>query len=248
MKAQSTSMTLYHFDPGHHREVSVWHDQDHKPEVVGTMPGIFISQRWVAPPDLMQARPESSLEHNGGEYVNMYWSTDPPDKMSADFGVLGHHMALVGRMEPMKYIHRTWGSRLRPASAYTRPGVALSADALTCAPQVTGLMVVIGELIDGDQRDAYARWHETEHIPLILDTGVFSAAVKLMSDSPAERNVFVALYYTERPDVCDAYVEFQKITAGWRNTDKDFPNADQVRKRIHHGMYRPSIGFYNYYD
>jgi hypothetical protein len=56
MKAQSASLTLYHFEPGHHTEVCMWHDQDHKPEVVGTMPNVFISQRWVAPPELMAAR------------------------------------------------------------------------------------------------------------------------------------------------------------------------------------------------
>src|SRR5918999_6123660 len=61
MKARSASLTLYHFADGHHREVCIWHDQDHKPEVVATTPGIFISQRWVAPPELMAARSPSTL-------------------------------------------------------------------------------------------------------------------------------------------------------------------------------------------
>src|ERR1044071_8788445 len=104
MKAQTASLTLYHFEPGHHREVCIWHDQDHKPEVVGTVPGIFVSQRWVATPDLMAARPPSSLEHNGGEYVNMYWTATTPQELQADFAALGRRLDLVGRMEPMKYI------------------------------------------------------------------------------------------------------------------------------------------------
>src|SRR3954449_6093538 len=114
MKARTASISMYHFEPGHHREVSIWHDQDHKPEVVATVPGIFISQRWVAPPDLMAARPRSSLAHAGGEYVNLYWTTTTPEQLRADFQVLGRRLEMVGRMEPMRYIHRTWGGRLRP--------------------------------------------------------------------------------------------------------------------------------------
>src|SRR6266545_1211791 len=116
MKAQAASLTLYHFEPGHHREVCVWHDQDHKPEVLATVPGIFVSQRWVAPPDLKATWPASGLEHGGGEYVNLYWTATPPAQLEADFHVLGQRLEAVGRMEPMRYIHRTWGRRLRPVS------------------------------------------------------------------------------------------------------------------------------------
>ena len=248
MKARSASLTLYHFEPGHHREVCEWHDQDHKPEVVGTMPKIFISQRWVAPPDLMQLRPASSLDHNGGEYVNLYWSSGTPDELEADFKVLGRRLELVGRMQPMQYIHRTFGRRLRPVSAYTRAGLALSAEAVTCAPQTSGLLVVIGELLDSDQRDAYATWHETVHIPMILETGIFSGVVKLMSDAPADQNLYVVMYFTDRPDPCAAYQEFREIGAGWAAGGRDFPNSDRVRKRVHSGMYRPSMGHYEFYD
>jgi hypothetical protein len=152
MKARSASLTLYHFEPGHHKEVRIWHDQDHKPEVVGTTPHIYISQRWVAPPDLMATRPPSSLEHNGGKYVNLYWSSGTPDEMQADFGVLGRRLELV------------------------------------------------------------------------------------------------VLYYTDRPDPAVAYTDFQQIANGWKRSGKDFPEGDSVRKLIHSGMYRPSIGHYEFYD
>jgi len=248
MKARSASLTLYHFEPGHHKEVCTWHDQDHKPEVVGTMPNIFVSQRWVAPTYLMAMRPASTLEHNGGEYVNLYWSSGTPDEMHADFGVLGRRLELVGRMQPMRYIHRTWGRRLRPVSAYTRPGLELSAEAVTFAPQTSGLLLVIVQMLDSDRRDAYASWHESEHVPMILDTGIFSGSVKLMSDAPEDRNLFVVLYYTDRPDPGAAYAEFRDISSEWKKSGKDFSNADSARKLIHSGMYRPSIGHYEFYD
>jgi len=248
MKARSASLTLYHFEPGHHREVCVWHDQDHKPEVVGTMPHVYVSQRWVAPPDLMALRSQSTLEHQGGEYVNLYWSSGTPEEMHADFGVLGRRLEVVGRMQPMRYIHRTWGRRLVPISLQSRTGLEISAEAATFAPQTTGLMVVVVELTDSANRDAFAQWHETVHMPMILETGVFSAAAKLISSDPQERDLCVILYYSDRSDIAAAYGEFQDISRGWRGTDKDFPDAASARRIVHSGIYRPSIGHYEYYD
>jgi hypothetical protein len=248
MKAKSASLTLYHFEPGHHREVCMWHDQDHKPEVVGTTPHIFISQRWVAPSDLMALRGGSSLDQNGGEYVNLYWSSGSPEELQANFNLLGRRLEMLGRMQPMQYIHRTWGGRLIPISAHTRRGLELSAEAATFAPQWSGLLVVIFKLADSDRRDAYARWHETNHIPMILETGIFSAAVKLISSARDESDVCVVLYYTDRPDVGAALTEFREVADSWRGTARDFPDAASARSLIHSGIYRPSIGHYEYYD
>jgi hypothetical protein len=249
MKAKCASLTLYHFAHGHHREVCVWHDQDHKPEVVGTVPGIFISQRWVAPPEMKELWPASSLNAGGGEYVNLYWTTTTPDELDTDFQVLGRRLESVGRMEPMRHIQRTWGRRLQPVSAMSRVGLPLSADAVTCAPQNTGLMLSIEEMSDGPERDAYARWHEAEHLPMILETGIFTCAVKLMSEAAEDRNLLIVLCYTDRPDPGAAYAEFLETSAGWaNNATTDFPHAAAVRKQIHHGIYRPSIGHYEFYE
>jgi hypothetical protein len=243
MKAQSASLTLYHFADGHHREVCVWHDQDHKPEVVATTPSVFISQRWVAPPDLMAARSPSTLPHNGGEYVNLYWSSGSAEQLHVDFDVLGRRLELVGRMQPMQYIERTFGSRLRPVSIQARPGLELSPEAVTCAPQNQGLLLVIGELQpDGGGAD-FARWHETEHIPEILATGIFSGCAKLMSAAAAEPNLLVMLYYSDRDDPLAAFQEFRSAASGFRQ----YPDAERAFRRLHTGMYRPSIGFYDYY-
>jgi hypothetical protein len=233
MKARAASLTLYHFADGHHREVCVWHDQDHKPEAVATTPGIFISQRWVAPPDLMAARTPSTLPHNGGEYVNLYWSTGTAEELHADFDVLGRRLELVGRMQPMRYIDRTWGRRIQPVSFHARDGLELSPEAVTCAPQNQGLFVVIGELQPSDGGADFARWHETEHIP----------EIQLMSADPDEPNLMVILYYSDRDDPLAAYQEFQAAAKGLRRHS----DAERAFRRLHSGMYRPSIGFYDYY-
>jgi hypothetical protein len=246
MKARSASLTLYHFDAGHHREVCLWHDQDHKPEVVGTVPHIFISQRWVATPELVAEQPSSQLEYGGGEYVNLYWSSGTTAELESNFSVLGQRLSLLGRMEPMRYIHRTWGQRLVPVSTYARPGLELSAEAVTFAPQTTGLMLVILQLLDSDARDGYARWHESVHVPMILDTGVFSGVVKL--GAPSDPSLMLMLYYTDRADPCAAYHEFHAVSRSWRGTDKHFEAIDRARTLVHSGMYVPSIGHYDYYQ
>ncbi|HEU0166942.1 MAG TPA: hypothetical protein VFS62_04135 [Chloroflexota bacterium] len=243
MKARSASMTLYHFQPGHHKEVCLWHDSDHKPEVVGTMPHVFISQRWVAPPDWMDLRGPTELPQRGGEYVNLYWSSGSVQEMTDDFDYLGKRLGAVGRMGPMKYIERTWGGRLRPVSVQTSPGRAQSGEAVTGSTMMTGLLVVIGLITDDSKRGDYLSWHEHEHMPLIMESRLFAGAAKLMSENP---NEYIALYYTDDPDPKKVYAEFQKLMAG--NRGKDFPNADAVRKRVLGAMYRPSMGQYEFYD
>ncbi|MBV9329166.1 MAG: hypothetical protein JO352_36140 [Chloroflexi bacterium] len=245
MKARSASLTLYHFEAGHHREVCLWHDQDHKPEVIGTVPYIFISQRWVATPELLAEQPASRLEHHGGEYVNLYWSSGTPAELESNFSVLGQRLTLLGRMQPMQFIHRTWGQRLVPVAAHARRGLQLSAEAATFAPQTSALMLVVMKLLDSDARDGYARWHESVHLPMILDTGLFTAAVKLAS--PSDPDLMVLLYYTDHPDPCAAYREFHTVSRSWRHTDKHFAEIDRAREMIHSGMYIPSIGHYDYY-
>jgi hypothetical protein len=239
MKARSVSLTLYHFTPGHHREVCVWHDQDHKPEVVATMPHIFISQRWVAPPELMAARGAGTLPHNGGEYVNLYWSSGSGDEMQADFAVLGRRLQLVGRMAEMQYIERTWGDRLRPVSVQARAGLPLSPEAVTCAVQMMGLYVEVIELLDQPGRTAYARWHETEYIPALLERSHFSGAAKLQPQRSTDE--MVTLFYSDDPDPLRAYQSIAQAAAA-------LPAPAAAARLVHSGMYRPSIGLYDYYD
>lgn len=243
MKAKSASLTMYHVEEGRHREVLVWHDQDHKPEVVGTTPHIFISQRWVATPDLMEARPPSSLEFAGGEYLNLYWSAGTAKELEENFKLLDARLRPIGRMEPMQYMRRTWGDRLLPVSGQIRPGLELSVEGVTCAPQTSGLMVVLETLRDSDQRAEYERWVEVEQMPRVLHTGLFSGAVRFQSGTGANGDLSAVFYYTDHADPLAAYREFRDLEAGWTG----FPDADSAPRPVHSGMYKPSMGFYDYY-
>lgn len=191
MKAGTISLGLWHIERGRHREVCQWNDADHKPEVLGTTPNVFVSQRWVATPAMIAARPSGRLTDGGGEYVNLYWTTGTPDELGRDFQALGARLTEVGRMEPNKYIHTSWRTRTRPGSLQARPEQVLSAEAVAASPVNSGMLLVINDVPDGPRRDDYVRWRQTERVPMILGTRHFNGAVSV-TGSDAERQNHVA--------------------------------------------------------
>jgi hypothetical protein len=248
MKAGTVSLGLWHIEPGHHREVCQWHDADHKPEVLGTTPNVFISQRWVASPAMVAARSAATLPDGGGEYVNLYWTSGTPDELGRDFEELGTRLTAAGRMEPNKYIHTAWRTRTRPQSLQARPNQVQSAEAVPAAPLNRGLMVVVKELLEAPQREAYLKWYQNEHVPRVLDTGLFTGAATV-SGSDAERQQHMAvLFYTAEEDVLGVYVELQKRLAEWRATGREFPESVRVSRVLHSSIYTNSIGQYDFYD
>ncbi len=68
------------------------------------------------------------------------------------------------------------------------------------------------------------------------------------SSDPEEEDLSVILYYSDCADPAEAHREFTDISRSWRGTDKDFPDAASARRVVHAGVYRPSIGHYDYYD
>ncbi|HUZ19202.1 MAG TPA: hypothetical protein VMU75_01340 [Acidimicrobiales bacterium] len=252
MKARSASVSLYHMAPGHHRETCIWHDADHKAEVLGSVPNVFVSQRWVTPPGWMAVRPPTDLLEGGGEYVNIYWSSGTPEELSADFERLGADLTLVGRMDAVKYMEKVWPplphGALRPVLSEARPGVAISGEAVTASTANTGLVTVIGELSDETRLDDFARWHEGEHIPRVLETELFTGAAKLVCDEPGLQRAYVTLYYTDDPSPVDVYSEFSRLAADWLANGGDFPGGAQSHRTTFQSVARPSIGHYDLYE
>jgi hypothetical protein len=248
VKAGTINLGLWHIEPGHHREVCQWHDVDHKPEVLGTTPNVFISQRWVATPAMIAARAPGRLADGGGEYVNLYWTTGTPDELRQDFQALGARLTDVGRMEPNKYIHTSWRTSTTPGPLQARPDQVLSAEAVAASPVNTGMLLVINDVPDGPRRDEYVRWRQAERIPMILGTGLFDGAVTV-TGSDADRQSHVAdLFYTRVDDPTSAYLELQTLLADWSKTGRDFPDVNQVRTKLHSCMYTNSIGRYEFHD
>ena len=107
MKAHSALLSLYSIEPGRHREATMWHDADHKAEVIGSLATVFISQRWVTPPEWLPLRFAPNLPDGGGEYVNLYWSSAEPADLQRNFSAFGRAMTLAGRMGPVQYMTKT---------------------------------------------------------------------------------------------------------------------------------------------
>lgn len=250
LKAKSASLSLYHMDPGHHREASRWHDADHKAEVIGSAADIFISQRWVTPPDWIDLRPKSDLPEGGGEYVNLYWSAATPDELSATFQALGTDLASVGRMDTVRYMHRVWpnagvGNKLVPAWLTTRPGYTVSAAAVTASTNMTGLVTIVGSGAAGED---FHRWHEGEYLPKVLETGLFAGAAKLAPEEANEAGVYLTLLYLDTDSPADAYVEYREKLASWTSESKGAPDSWAGHATVFESLAAPSIGHYDYYE
>ena len=247
MKAGTISLGLWHLAAGHHAEVCRWHDADHKPEVLGTTPHVFVSQRWVATPAMIELRSAAQLPFGGGEYVNLYWTDGTPEELGRDFEALGARLTAAGRMEPMQYIHSVWRTRTRPAALRACSGQVLSPEAVPTAPLNTGLVVEVQALLGGAERDAYVRWYEDEHIPSVLESGLFVGAVTLMGSDAERADHLAALWYTDAADTESVYRELVAIHADRQRAGRSFPSADTVRTVLHSSMYANSIGRYDYY-
>jgi hypothetical protein len=254
-KAQRASVTLYHMDPGHHREASIWHDADHKAEVIASVPHVFISQRWVTPPSWMALRPPSKLPEGGGEYVNVYWSSGTAEALSEDFNRLGTDLGAVGRMDTVRYMHLIWptgaGSRLRPTCLETRPGLPISAAAVTASTAMTGLVATVGRgptSGGGPAGGDFDRWHETEYLPKVLATNLFAGVAKLALDHPDHRGTYITLLYTDEPAPAETYGEYREKVRAWAADPNGAPDAWPGHTAIFETIAQPSIGRYDVYD
>lgn len=248
-KARSASVTLYHMDPGHHREASVWHDADHKAEVIASVPGVFISQRWVTPPAWIPLRPHSDLPDGGGEYVNVYWCTNTADELSADFGRLGSSLGGVGRMDTVRYMHLVWPTggdmKMRPAFFAAGPSLTTSPAAITASTAMTGLVAVVGTGPTGD----FDRWYETEYVPKVLATGLFAGAAQLAVGEPRDgRATALTMLYLDTPDPAGAYVDYREHVRSWADEARGVPDAWDGHETVFETVAQPSIGRYDVYD
>ncbi|MBO0730682.1 MAG: hypothetical protein J2P57_15605 [Acidimicrobiaceae bacterium] len=247
-KAQSASVTLYHMDAGHHREAAMWHDADHKAEVIASVPNIFISQRWVTPQDWIRLRPPSELREGGGEYVNVYWSSGTADELSSDFGRLGTDLASAGRMDTVRYMHLCWPTgggnfKMRPVHFAPRPGLPISAAAVTASTAMTGLVAVVAM---GPGRGDFDRWYKGEYLPKVLATNLFAGAA-VLSVGP-EADTYMTLLYLDSANPADDYVEYREHLRAWGSEPNGVPDAWAGHTTTFETVARPSIGHYNFYD
>jgi hypothetical protein len=252
MKAQCATLSLYHIAPGRHREALKFHDLDHKAEQLGSVPGVFVSQRWVTPPEWLALRPPSELRESGGEYVNISWSSGTAEDLVSGFKRLHDECAPQGRMEPLRVMDKVWPEfpllPLRPILMESRPGAGRSGGAVMASAVNTGLVTVIGEIRDEARAEEFVTWHQGKYLPMVLDTGLFAGAVKLVWDPPGPRGLYVILYYIDAPSPSDVYAAFGEFAAGVIRRGDDFPGGDLAHRIVFQSLFRPSTGHYEFYE
>lgn len=254
MKLNVGALSMYHIADGHHRETAWWHDADHKAEVIATVPGIFLSQRWVTPPGWLGLRPASPLAHGGGEYVNLYWSSGSDAELTRDFADLGARMTAVGRMRPAeKYMEKVWPvharSRIYPESVQARPGLVTSAEAAMASTASTALLTVI-DSVDETEAGDYSAWQRDQYIPMVLGTGIFTAAALCTLDAGSSRDdgQFVTLCYLDSDAPEAAYRQFREVRARWSAEGRLGPQGPgSGYRQILETVAVPSIGNYSFY-
>jgi len=253
MKANGAAFGLVHIDAGHHRATCEWHDNDHKAEVIGSLPGVYSTQRWVTPPEWMKLRAPNDLPFAGGEYINMYWTTETGEELSARFGELGRQLEAAGRLEPMAYWKGCWprvdgGPGWYPTTVIAAEKAITSAEGVLASIGMTGLVSVIEIAHDGVDAQEVRRRQSNEIIPAAIATGLFEGAAQLNSDRPGLEGTSVLLYYVNADDPAEVFDEYRRFNEAKLKTDKLFATHQGSVRTVFESVSRPSMGHYEYYD
>jgi hypothetical protein len=151
-----------------------------------------------------------------------------------------------------KYMQKVWPlaspGRLLPSLFRTRPGLALSGEAVVASTAMTALLTRVETVSNDQQRESFRRWHEDEYIPMVLETGLFAGVAKLAMATPGADGQFVTFYYLDSSSPAEAYVQFRETTAEWEAKQLLGPAQDAAHRTMHESLACPSIGHYDYYD
>ena len=252
MKANGAAFSLYHMEAGHHRATCTWHDNDHKAEVIGSLPGVYSTQRWVTPPEWMKLRPPNDLPYGGGEYINMYWTAETGAELSARFRELGRELTAAGRMAPMAYMKRSWPESgetpWHPTTITAGEKTVTSAEGVLASIGMTGLVSVIEVAHDGADPNEVSRRQANEIIPAVVATGLFAGAAQLNSDKPTVAGTSVLLYYVDADDPAEVFGEYRRFVESTAKSDKQFAAHQGSVETIFESVSCPSMGHYEYWD
>ena len=230
MRATSVSLLLLHYAPGTHAEVARWHEEVHRREMHASVPHMYYSQDWVAPPELVQARPATALPERGGEYATVYFADGPADQLNDD--IRRYADQTRGNYHPHQEV--IWRGRMNVTHARARDGWQLTVDTVPLFSNV-GLLVQIGQADAGDAAQ-YAAWSQDVYVPALLGGGVLSGVFQTRAAGPVGAEVRVHLGFVERGDASAAF----DVLADCHARTGPAPCRD-----VFLGMYLP-VGPHNY--
>ncbi len=193
MKVHGMGVGFIHVEPEHAAEYNRWWDVTMGPENAA-LPELLASRRYYATVEerALRAPVEEGLEPERAHYCHMYL-----------YGVEDLHAAQASMARLAKDLHKAgrgfgkgWSRYQGPhrlVGAHTRPGLVADPDSV---PYMGHLAVhfSIGTVTDPDQIDATHAWYEEVHIPDILETPGFLAALRLLPIDPEERGRFMNVF------------------------------------------------------
>lgn len=226
MKAKSATVMLLYYEPGTHEEVTRWHEEIHRPEMHGTIPGIYHSEDWVSPVEYMALRPSTTLPRNGGEYLCFYWSEGTARALSD--GVRAYAEEARARDSEHPHQEITWRDRMVVSAGHIRAGLNVTVDTVPLLHN-SGLLLTISELSGSGGIAAYEGWSDEVQVPRMLATGIFSGHYGLHSMDGAEEQAYVDVYFIEKGDPIEQYEKVRAL------------EADGPAKEIFRGLYRRII-------
>jgi hypothetical protein len=245
LKVQSASAVMFHYLPGQHRHVAEWHNEVHRPEIQGAVPGVFYSQDFVAPPAYIAAREHADLPMAGGEYLSVYWSEGSLERLGEDNRKASQARRDAGSYHPFQDV--VWAARLRTVGAYSRPGLGYDVNAAPLTPN-SGLVLIAERIVDATRAAEYTDWLHNVHFPRVLGLGPFSACFEFVQDHPSGA-LMVQFWFIDRSDPLESLLELQRNEKGWRAASMDPTSIESLRSRIFRGAYQPVVtGTYDVYE
>jgi hypothetical protein len=168
-----------------------WYDLEHTPPNVW-LPGVMLSRRYVAPPDLHELRvtdPSSAFANQHGTFITIYTVCEDPAQTVAGMSTLRDKLYAEDRMKfpPEKKVVRD-GDAMRLQSAVSSRELKLPAEEVPFLGH-TGMLVVQRT---GDP--SVATWYEKEWAPSAVSLDGVHGVMTLQSSRQVDTHTDLVLF------------------------------------------------------
>lgn len=222
-------------------EYNRWWDVTMGPENAA-LPELAAARRYVAPPEYQALRgpvEEKGFEPGRGTYCHVYMYSIPD--LQAGMTAMAD---LARRLhEEGRGFARGWSRYQGPqrlVSARARPGAGVDAAAVPYVGHVA-IHFSIGVVEDASRIPEVGAWYDEVHLPDILETPGFLAAMRLEAIEPEREGRFINLFYLdEHPE--KALTAFRERIPELQERGRLESPGGAVRP-LFGGPYRPLIPF-----
>lgn len=151
-----------------HRRYNEWHQLDHRPENLA-LPGVAWGDRWGRTAQC-RAVSRAEPEHQGTDYVAMYWFRAPVRESVRAWEQLGVDSFQWGRGPTIPGVRRTVLAFFRPVKGYSAASSLVSPGVIPYRPN-RGVHLTMTRFTDplGARTHEHHRWEDRVLVPALLD-------------------------------------------------------------------------------